>query len=75
VLCQITSNPYGDPEALLLGATSFASGGLSRESFARPGKLFTASDAIVVRVTGSLTPEAHRRIVDAVVKIIRSGVK
>jgi mRNA interferase MazF len=75
VLCQITSNPYGDPGALLLGAASFASGGLSRDSFARPGKLFTASEAIVVRVTGSLSPEAHREIVDAVVKIIRSGVK
>jgi len=75
VLCQVTSNPYGDPEALPLGATSFASGGLSRDSFARPGKLFTASEAIVVRVAGSLTPVAHRRIVEAVVNLIRSSVK
>ena len=74
VLCQVTSNPYGDPEALLLGATSFASGGLSRDSFARPGKLFTASEAIVVRVAGSLKPGAHRSIVEAVVNLIRSGV-
>jgi mRNA interferase MazF len=69
VLCQVTSNPYGDPEALLLGAASFASGGLSRDSFVRPGKLFTASEAI-----GMLTPAAHRSIVEAVVNLLRSSV-
>ena len=58
VLCQITSNPYGDPGAVPLSATSFASGGLTRDSFARPGKLFTASEGIVVRAVGSLTPAA-----------------
>jgi mRNA interferase MazF len=39
VLCQVTSNPYGDPLAVPLTAASFAEGGLPRESFARPGKL------------------------------------
>jgi hypothetical protein len=58
-----------------LAAPSFASGGLSRDSFARPGKLFTASEAIVARVAGSLTPSAHRNIVEAVVNLIRSSVK
>src|SRR3990170_4235239 len=75
VLSQVTSNPYGDPQSVFLTAASFASGGLSRDSFARPGKLFTASEAIVVRVAGSLTPGAHRRIVEAVVNLIRSSVK
>jgi len=75
VLCQVTSNPYGDPGALPLAASSFATGGLSRDSFARPGKLFTASEAIVVRVAGSLTPAAHRSIVEGVISLIRSGVK
>ena len=75
VLCQVTSNPYGDPDALLLAATSFASGSLSRDSFARPGKLFTASEAIVVRVAGSLTAAAHRSLVANVVRVLQSGVK
>lgn len=43
VFCQVTSNPYGDPAAAPLAAGSFSSGGLGRESFARPSKLFTAS--------------------------------
>ena len=75
VLCQVTSNPYGDPRALALTSGSFASGGLPRDSFARPGKLFTASEDIVVRVAGSLTSETHSRIVEGVVTLVRSGVK
>lgn len=75
VLCQVTSNPYGDSEALPLTSGSFASGGLPRDSFARPGKLFTASESIVVRVAGSLTRAAHRSLVDRVVNLIRWGVK
>ena len=75
VLCQVTSNPYGDATALPLVATSFGSGGLNRDSFVRPGKLFTGSEAIVVRIAASLTPATHRDIVERVVSLIRSGVK
>jgi mRNA interferase MazF len=75
VLCQVTSNPYGDPSAVALTSASFAAGGLNRESFARPGKLFTASETIVVRVAGSLTPEAHRKVVDAVTNLVRAALK
>jgi mRNA interferase MazF len=75
VLCQITSNPYGDARAIPLIGTSFALGGLPRDSFARPGKLFTASESIAVRVAGSLTSAAHRSIVDGVVKVIQSAVQ
>ena len=75
VLCQITSNPYGDPTALPLEAASFAEGGLLRQSFARPGKLFTASESIVVRRAGVLTAAAHRGIVDGVNRLLQAGVK
>lgn len=75
VLCQITSNPYSDPIALPLTAASFAEGGLPRESFARPGKLFTASESIVVRRAGTLTAATHRSIVDGVIQLLRAGVK
>jgi mRNA interferase MazF len=75
ILCQVTSNPYGDPGALPLTSGSFGSGGLPRDSFARPGKLFTASESIVVRVAGSLIRAAHEGLVESVVALIRSGVK
>ena len=73
VLCQVTSNPYGDDAAVPL-AGSFVSGGLDRESFARPGKLFTASESIVVRAAGVLTPNAHHNIVEGTVRLLRSGI-
>ena len=75
VLCQVTSNPYGDPQAVPLTATSFASGGLGRDSVARPGKLFTASQSLFVKTAGQLTPVGHRELVDRVVAVLRSGVR
>src|SRR5215218_7524300 len=64
VLCQITSNPYGDRLALPLDGPDFASGGLLVGSFARPGKLFTARDALMVRSVGLLNAAALQRILD-----------
>ena len=75
VLCQVTSTPYGDPKARPLEAASFAEGGLPRQSFARPGKLFTANESIVVRRAGELNPEALRGILDAVVRLLLGGAQ
>ena len=75
VLCQVTSNPYGDRAAVPLASTSFASGGLGRESFARPGKLFTASQSLFIKTAGQLTDASHRELVERVVEVLRSGVR
>jgi mRNA interferase MazF len=75
VLCQITSNPYGDPSAVALAAGSFSEGGLPRQSFVRPGKLFTASESIVVRSMGQLTRGAHRMVVESVVQLLERALK
>jgi len=37
VLCQVTSNPYADPNAVELTEESFIEGSLQRVSYARPG--------------------------------------
>src|SRR5438270_4068170 len=71
VLCQITSSPYGDPAAVPLDAPDFASGGLLVASFARPGKLFTANAALMVRSVGRLNDAAFQRVLDAVVGLLR----
>lgn len=75
ILCQVTSNPYGDPAVVSLGVDSFASGGLGRVSFARPGKLFTASQSVFVRAAGQLTGASHRELVGRVVAVLQSGVR
>jgi mRNA interferase MazF len=71
VLCQITSSPYGDPAAIPLGTTDFASGGLLVASFARPGKLLTAHAGLMVRSVGTLTPAAFSRVLSAVVSLFQ----
>jgi mRNA interferase MazF len=75
VLCQVTSNRYSDAAAIPLSTGAFADGGLGRESFARPGKLFTASQSIVVRRAGLLTPSAHREVVNGTLGVLRSGLR
>ena len=71
VLCQITSSPYGDPAAVPIGASDFLSGGLLTPSFARPGKLFTASSGLMVRSVGVLSPASLDKLLSAVVTILR----
>jgi mRNA interferase MazF len=73
ILCQITSNPYSDPAAVPLTPAAFVDGGLPRDSFVRPAKLFTADESIVLRRAGSLSSSAHRSIVEAVVGILRGA--
>ena len=71
ILCQITSNPYSDGNAVRLTESSFIQGGLSRESFVRPAKLFTANEAILVRSVGLLAQPALRAVLDALVRLFR----
>ena len=70
ILCQITSNAYGDPDAVPLGAPDFASGGLLVASVARLGQLFTANQSLINRSVGKLTDAALQRILDALVRIL-----
>jgi mRNA interferase MazF len=74
VLCQLTSNPYGDRLAVELNQADFASGTLQLTSYARPGKLFTASEQLIQRQVGVLVAAALDRIVDVTVQLLR-GLK
>lgn len=71
ILCQVTSNPYGDSQAITLTNASFATGSLRLTSYARPGKLFTANDNLMVTQVGTLKADVLRQIVDAVINILR----
>ena len=71
IICQGTSNPYGDPGAVHLTPSSFGSGPLRTDSYARPGKLFPASRELMLAEVAALRPEAREPLIDAVVKILR----
>jgi len=70
----VTSNPYGDPRAVQFTESSFNTGSLRSDSYARPGKLFTANRALMVAEVAVLNPDARQRLIDAVVKILRPEV-
>ena len=73
ILCQVTSKPYGDARAVQLEDASFAVGSLRVMSYARPGKLFTASQGLIVAEVGKLKSGRFRQITDSVVTLLRTG--
>ena len=73
ILCQVTSNPYDDPNAVQVDDVDFATGGLQRKSYVGPGKLFTANASLMVQEVGKLKPDTQRNVVDSVIRILKSG--
>ena len=73
ILCQVTSNPYGDARAIKLEDGSFTAGSLRTASYARPGKLFTASRGLMVAQVGRLKREPFRQIINSVVTLLGAG--
>lgn len=74
VLCQITSNVYSDPRAIEITDRSFDSGSLRLVSYARPGKLFTGNESLVIASVGRLTAEAFKKVVETVIDLMREGL-
>ena len=75
VLCQVTSRQYSDPRAVELNSGSFQRGSLHLISYARPGKLFTANQSLMLRQVGVLKDDALKQIIDAVIGLLRQGLK
>lgn len=73
ILCQITSNAYADTRAVTLRQSDFVKGSLNLASYARPGKLFTANQVLIVSEIAILNPSAIERAVNAVVSMLRPG--
>ena len=73
ILCQITSNPYGDPQAVKLTNNDFATGSLRLTSYARSTKLFTANTNLITSEVGKLKKEPFNDIIKTVVQVLESG--
>ena len=73
ILCQITSQPYGDPLAIRIEDVDFASGGLRAVSYIRPAKLFTGDSTLIVRSAGMLSPTALGAVRNTVINLLRVG--
>ena len=71
ILCQLTSSPYSDAKAVKLENSDFKKGSLRVVSYARPGKLFTANQDLLVSEVGVLNDKVFDRVLAAVVGILR----
>ena len=75
ILCQLTSSPYSDARAVKLTNSDFHKGSLRVVSYARPGKLFTANQELLVSEIGVLNGKAFDRVLGAVVSVLRPTAK
>ena len=72
ILCQITSQAAGHPEAISILGEDFEPGGvLSRPSFALPHRLVTANEICVRRVVAKLKTAKLQQIRERVCETIR----
>jgi mRNA interferase MazF len=74
ILCQVTSNPYGDEKSIQLTNQDFLEGGLRVVSYARPGKLFTANQDLIASTVGSLDSASTNRILQAVIDLLQQNL-
>ncbi len=75
LLCQITSNPFSDPDAVRLTNSDLQAGSLTTVSFARPLKLFTAEENLIVKRVAILKDEKFNEIINATIKAIQKNIK
>ena len=74
ILCQITSQSAGHPEAIPITSADFeAGGGLTRTSFALPHRLVTANEVCVRRSVGRLKVSKLQGIRERVCATIRQN--
>ena len=73
ILCQVTSKPYGDARIIQLENSSFAEGSLRVTSYARPARLFTAGQGLVVARVDKLKPGLFEQIIESVVTLLRDA--
>ena len=74
ILYQITSNPYGDPHAMKVTDSSFGTGCLRVDSYARTGKLFTASQDLIISQAGILNQEPFEQIIQTVIGLFQASL-
>lgn len=72
ILCQITSKQYIDQKAVEISEKDFQTGSLRVTSFARPGKLFTANNSLIISEVGKLKGNILDSLIMAVIEILKS---
>jgi mRNA interferase MazF len=73
ILCQITSQSYDDNQAIALNPADFQTGFLSKVSYVRPHKLFTANGQLIKKTVARLSDAKQQEIIHVIHKILADG--
>jgi mRNA interferase MazF len=71
ILCQITSKAKSDPYAIAVEKSDFISGSLPFVSYARPNKLFTADEDIILSIAGHVSDTKTTTIISILTDLIQ----
>ena len=74
LLCQITSNPYGDSNAIRITNAELERGSLNMVSFVRPMKLFTANESLMVKRVAILNNKTFKTILTVTIKELQKNL-
>ena len=74
LLCPITSKPYGDTNTICLTNAELKHGRLNTISYARPIKLFTANESLMVKRIAVLTDDAFNAILAVTIEALRKSI-
>ena len=73
ILCQITSKRKSDKYSISLSNTDFKKGSLRGEkNNIRPNRIFTADRHIILYKVGSIKKEKMKKVINKIIKIIKS---
>ncbi len=70
ILCQITSQQFGDRYAVHINEFDFEEGSLSKKSNIRPNRIFTADRKIILYKAGHLKFDKIDEVLKKVVNIL-----
>ena len=71
LLCQITSNPYNDPQAIQITNAELKEGSLRTTSYARPLKLFTANESLMVKRVAILNDQTFEAVLQTTIEALQ----
>jgi mRNA interferase MazF len=72
IICQITSETKQDQYSCAISENDFLTGSLHKPSLARPNKLFTADNSIILYRAGTIKENKLTEITEKIIKIIKN---
>ncbi len=72
ILCQITSKLKNDNFSIPLSTVDFFDGGLLKESYIRPNRLFTLHQNLIINKAGSMKPERFINVFRNIISFLES---